>query len=210
MIISVIVSILFTGALAAKPQDNGKFFLSGIDFELYDKGLKLMDQGKLEEAAEAFRLLTERKSNTLYPFFYLAGLYSQMGKHQEAVAVSETILHRFPLEIRKLGRASYKNPVYSQFYYNLGAAYLSLKKHQDAVNAFKRVIRSRNYKADSSSAVSRFYPTSVLAIKTFYATVHYHLGLAYLSLGDQKAAVNQYKKLKKLDKEMAAEFQKEI
>jgi tetratricopeptide (TPR) repeat protein len=206
----MMVSILFTGVLAAKPQDKGKFFLSGIDFELYDKGLKLMDQGKLEEAAETFLLLTERKSNTLYPFFYLAGLYSQLGKHQEAAAVYEKILHRFPLEIRKLGRASYKNPFYSQFYYNLGVAYLGLNRHQDAVNAFKRVIRSRNYKADRSSVVSRFYPTGVLAIKTFYATVHYHLGLAYLSLGDQKAAVSQYKKLKKLDKDMATEFQKEI
>ena len=63
----------------------------------------------------------------------------------------------------------------------LGLAYVNSNQYQEAVDAFKQAIR----------------------IKPDYAGAHYNLGFAYVILKDKDSALDEYKILKDLDKEMA-------
>ena len=161
-------------------------------------------RAELAEAAETFELLMNRKTLTAAPYFWLAGIYSQLEQHEDTAATCEQILYRFfPLGMKFLAKPSYKNPLYSQFYYTLGSAYLELNRYYDALAAFKKILKSHNYKKTNSYNFRIFYPTSQLGARAFYALVHYKLGIAYSSRGDRDEAMAQYKKLKKLDKEKA-------
>ncbi|MDO8283198.1 MAG: tetratricopeptide repeat protein [Thermodesulfovibrionia bacterium] len=73
------------------------------------------------------------------------------------------------------------NPDYAEAYYYLGAAYSHLNRYQEAADACKQAIR----------------------IKPDYAIAHLGLGISYSALGDKGSALEEYKILKDLDKEMA-------
>jgi tetratricopeptide (TPR) repeat protein len=205
MILSLIVMVLFTGALAAQSADNNwKYFISGYDADLFDEGIKQAETGKLAEAAETFELLLGRKTLSAPPYFWLAGIYSQIEQPENTAAACEKILYRFfPHGMKRLAKPSYKNPLYSQFYYILGSAYLELDRYYDAAAAFKKILKSHNYKKTNSYNFKIFYPASQLSPDGFYALVHYKLGIAYSSRGDRDEAMKQYKELNKLDKEKA-------
>ena len=64
---------------------------------------------------------------------------------------------------------------------NLGAAYVGLRRYQEALEAEKQAIRLK--------------PDDVKA--------HYNLGVAYWSLGDRGAALEEYRILKDLDPSLA-------
>lgn len=208
MILSLIVMVLFTAALAGQSANNNwKYFISGYDGDLFDEGIKQAKTGKLAEAAETFELILGRKTLSPPPYFWLAGIYSQLEQPENTAATCEQILYRFfPHGMKHLAKPSYKNPLYSTFYYTLGSAYLELNRCYDAAVAFKKVLKSHNYKKTNSYNFRIFYPTSQLSAKAFYALVHYKLGIAYSSRGDRDEAMKQYKKLKKLDKEKAEEL----
>ena len=66
-------------------------------------------------------------------------------------------------------------------YYNLGVAYGSLGRYQDAIEAYKQAIR----------------------IKPDDAEAHNNLGITYLTTGDKGSALEEYKILKTLNAELA-------
>ena len=75
MILSLVVLVLFTAAMAAQSANNNwKYFISGYDADLFDEGIKQVENGKLAEAAETFELLMTRKTLTAAPYFWLAGI----------------------------------------------------------------------------------------------------------------------------------------
>jgi tetratricopeptide (TPR) repeat protein len=188
----------------AESEASWRKFLSDINFDLFDQGIKQLDNGQLAEAAETFNRIVRRKTLSFCPYFFLAGIYSQLGQYKETVLTCENALYFSDrMKFKRLGVSSAKNPIYSQFLYTLGTACLNLNRYMDAVDCFEQVIESHNYKKTNSSIIKKFYPTSRLSPSAFYALVHYNLGIAYSSLGDQKEALQQYQKLKKLDKEKA-------
>lgn len=204
IILSLVVVVLFTGALAAQSANNNwKYFLSDIDKDLFDRGIKEVESGKLSDAAATFELALSRKTLSFGPHFWLAGIYGQMDRPDAAVAACKKILYRFPTRIRALGHRAVKNPVYSQLYYTLGTAYLELNRYKEAAAAFKKILRSRNYKRTNSYNIKRFFPVSDLKVETFYTLTHFNLGIAYISMGDRESAMKQYKKLESLDRERA-------
>ena len=69
----------------------------------------------------------------------------------------------------------------AEYYYNLGVDCANSDKYQEAIDAFKQAIR----------------------IKPDYALAHYRLGCTYLILGDKDSVMEEYKILKRLDKEKA-------
>lgn len=207
IILSLVVVILFTGALAAQGgMSSWKSFLSNNDRELFDRGVKEVESGKLSDAAATFEQALARRSLNFAPHFWLAGVYGQMDRPDATVTVCKKILYRFPRMIRKLGNTSIKNPVYSQLYYTLGTAYLELNRYKEAAASFKKILKSRNYKRTNSYNLKRFYPTSDFTADSFYAATHFNLGIAYTSMGDGESAMKQYKKLEKLDGEKAAKL----
>lgn len=200
----MVVLVLFTGTMMPEAEVYWKRFLSDINLDLFDQSIKQLDNGQLAEAAETFNRIVRRNTLNFGPYFFLAGIYSQLGQYKETVLTCENALYysnRFNL--KRLGVSSIKNPIFSQFYYTLGTACLNLNRYMDAVTCFELVVKSHNYKKTNSSIIKKFYPASRLSPSAFYALVHYNLGIAYSSLGDQKAALRQYEKLKKLDKEKA-------
>lgn len=204
LMVSMVVLVLFTGVLAAQNADTGwKYFLSNIDKDLFDKGVALIENGKLAEAAENFEQMLGRKTMTFAPYFCLVGVYGQMDQHETTLEMCKKLLYRFPKVIRKLGNTSVRNPIYSQFYYTLGNAYLELNKYKEAAAAFKNVLISNNYKRTNSFNMKQFYPTSDLDADAFYALTHFRLGITYASMGDGEAAMKQYNILEKTDKEKA-------
>jgi tetratricopeptide (TPR) repeat protein len=184
--------------------------ITSSEEDMFDRGLKQLDQGKLAEAAETFYHLKQKQPLSFKYYFWLGGIYNQMGKHQEAAAVFEKTLSLFPLKFKKMGKPSSKNTVYPQFHYARGTSYLQLNRFDEAAAAFKQVLKSKNYKIPNSSLYKKFYPACRLTPNSFYATVHYNLGIAYLALGNRKAALEQFEELKKLDEEKAAQLSQRI
>lgn len=210
LVLSLVVLFLLVGILTGRPQEDWRYFISGIDLELFETGMKQVDAGELADAAGTFSLLTERMPTRFSPYLWLAGVYSQLGDHKKTVDVCNKVRYRFSIILRRFGNPAYKNPIYSQFYYTLGMAYFNGERYREAAAAFERLLKARNYKSTNYSNLKKFYPTCGIAPDAFYALVHYHLGVAYSFLGEKEAAMVQYNALQKLDAKKAAELFKFI
>src|SRR4051812_25164850 len=111
--------------LAANPKDAQARFL---------KGLVLTDQGKRDEAIQAFRTLTEDYPELPEPYNNLASLYAAAGQYDRA---------RIALE-----SAIAANPSYTVAYDNLGDLYLRM-----AGQAYDKVLQlDRNNAAAKAKA----------------------------------------------------------
>ena len=204
IVLSVIVLVVFTGVLASQNANaHWKYFLSDINKDLFDEGMKMIEDGKLSDAANSFERVLERKTLSFYPYFCLVGLYGQMDQNESALEMGKKLLYHFPQAMKGLGNTSVKNSVYSQFYYTLGSAFLELKHYKEAAAAFKNVLRSNNYKRTNSFNMKKLYPTSDLEADAFYALTRLRLGTAYTYMGNRDAAKKQYNILEKTDKEKA-------
>ncbi len=206
LVLSLVVLALLVGTMPAQTREDWQHFISGIDLDLFKKGMKQVDAGKLADAAETFSLLTERMPTRFSPYLWLAGIYGQLGNHRKTVEICNKLRYRFSVVIRRFGNRTYKNPIYSQFYYTLGMAYFKLGDYGEAAAAFERLLKAGNYKSTDYANLKKFYPSCGLAPDKFYILVYYQLGVVYFSLGDQEAAMVQYKELRKLDAKKAEEL----
>lgn len=204
LIVSIAVLVVFSGILASQTANSHwKYFLSDINQDLFDKGMKLIEDGKLSEAAKSFEEVLGRKTLSFSPYFCLVGVYGQMEQHEATLEMGKKLIYRFPKVIKEFGSTSIKNSLYSQFYYTLGNAYLELNRYKEAAAAFNNVLRSNNYKRTNSFNMKKLYPTSDLESDAFYALTRLHLGVSYASMGNRDAAMKQYNILEKTDKEKA-------
>lgn len=203
LVLSIIVSFLLAGTMSAQTREDWQYFISGINYELFEKGIKQMEAGRLEHAAETFFLLTERMPTRFSPYFWLAGIYDQLGEHEKTIETCNKIRYRFSIIIRRFGNPVYKNPIYSQFYFTLGTAYFERKSYREAAEAFERLLKAGNYERTEYANLKKFYPACGVTRDAFYAMVHYRLGAAYVSLGKPEAAMEQYKELQKSDAKKA-------
>lgn len=136
-------------------------------------GGKPLDRAATEELTKAWaamdrkdwnaaeKILTSlRKTQKDNPFVWLALGYlnTQLGNHEIAVAMYKT------------GIAL--KPDYAKAHFNLGLAYLHLKRYTDAIAAYKTAI----------------------AFNPNYATAYYNMGITYGRLGRYTDAITAYKK----------------
>jgi tetratricopeptide (TPR) repeat protein len=199
LVILVLVSGM-TAVLKAQGTANYHWPLFTLEGDLYHKALNDFKKEKFAEAAKTYQELVLRKPFALTPRFLLATTYHKMGNFKEAAKACEVMKRRFPFDFRRLSHSFFKNMYYSQFYYILGTANANLQRYPDAEDAFQKILRSHNYKVTNSTN-RRIYCLVPLDRNDFYALVHYNLGTTYISMGDKDAALEQYKKLKKLDQE---------
>jgi len=199
-LVSLVLVFGMAAVLKAQGTDSYRWSILTLEGDLYLKALTDLKKEKFAEAAKTYEELVLRKPFALSPRFLLATTYYKMGNFQEAVKTCEDMQRCFPVDFRRMGRSFFKNMYYSQLYYILGTAYANLHRYPDAVKAFQQILKSHNYKITNSS-LARIYCLLPLDRNAFYALVHYHLGTSYISMGDKDAALEQYKKLKKLDQE---------
>ncbi len=101
---------------------------------------------------------------------------------------------------------------------SLGFAYEKLDRWTDAIECYKQAIRIRPDDASAhhflGSAYYNLYRWTdaiecykqAIRIKPDYAEAHYILGISYLLIGDKGSALDEYKILKDLNKELANEL----
>jgi tetratricopeptide (TPR) repeat protein len=142
--------------------------------------------------------------NSAEALSHLAWSYIHAGMHEEAADAYEQIIDMEPYNVD-----SYNNlgVVYGKYlgmpekavslfkkalrikpdadiHANLGNAYLDLGMYREALDEYKRAIQARPY----------------------YDRAHFGLGISFLRLNDQSAALKEYEILKKLNQALADEL----
>ena len=160
--------------------------------------------GNNKEAIEAFKQAIRIDPDYAKAHRYLGTAYGELGRYKEAADAFKQAIRIDPDD--------------ASVHYDLGVSYNKLERHREAIEAYKQAIRIYpDYAAaylnqGVSCGILDRYREAVEAFKQVIridpddAKAHRHLGIAYLNLGDKGSALEQYKILKTLDKELANEL----
>ena len=164
--------------------------------------------GRWQEAVEAFKEGVRIKPDYHNGQYLLGVAYGNLGRWQEAADARKEAIRIKPDD--------------AEAHSSLGWAYVKLHRWQEAVTAYKDAIRIRPDHAAAHCGLGQAYGIlgryqeaveafrEAIRIKPDYANAHYYLGFAYLRLGERGSALDEYKILKDLDDDMAADLFKLI
>ncbi len=167
----------------------------------YNLGRYYRKLGRYEDAIEAYDQAIEADPDHAASFFDLGMLYGKLEEFENGERSFNQVLrinpdhaptlHYMGLIYNGMGRyddaaesckkALKINPDSAPTLYNLGIAYGGLGKSREEMEAFKQAIR----------------------VDPDFAPAHYNMGIIYLIQGDKAAALEEYKILKVLDRNMA-------
>ncbi len=159
---------------------------------------------RFHEAVEAYKQAIRINPDLGVAYFGLGMAYLQLGRHQDGIEACKQAIRL--------------HPDFVGAYYFLGRNYAALKHVKDAMEAYKEAIRINPDFAYAHCELGLLYAVQgrirdaiealKLAIRinpnlhrAHYA--HHSLGLCYLLLGDKGSALEEYKILKDLDKDLA-------
>jgi len=174
----------------------------------YKKGAVYTELGRYEEAIESYKQAISDKPDYAEASYKLGAVYAELGRYEEA--------------IESYKQAISGKPDYTEASYNLGAAYTELGRYEEAIESYKQVIRSKpdyaevQYSLGFSYAKLQLHEEAIKSLKQAirirpdYAEAHHMLGLMYLIPGNRNAALEQYRILNGLDKDLADELFKYI
>lgn len=141
-------------------------------------------------------------------WYHLADLQERDGQYKEA--------------IESYKKAVQLKPDMGYAYFKIGTAYNHLDQPADAVAAFKKAIRYMPNFAVAYNNLAVAYAKlgkkteeiralkKAIRLRPDYATARFNLAVAYLKAGDKKAAMAEYRSLKKIDEGIADDLMKEI
>ncbi len=109
--------LLGIGTLHAESEDA---------MELNREGAKLVSEGRMDEALEAFQKAVEADSNDAVPRLNLAYTYDRQGRTEEAIAEYQTAIELDPNNLLA--------------YNNLGVLHDKLGRYDEAVAAYQRAL----------------------------------------------------------------------
>ena len=167
----------------------------------YNLGRYYRKLGRYEDAIEAYDQAIEADPDHAAAYFDLGMLYGKLEEFENGERSFNQVLrinpdhaptlHYMGLIYNGMGRyddaaesckkALKINPDSAPTLYNLGIAYGGLGKSREEMEAFKQAIR----------------------VDPDFAPAHYNMGIIYLIQGDKAAALEEYKILKVLDRNMA-------
>ena len=167
----------------------------------YNLGRYYRKLGRYEDAIEAYDQAIEADPDHAASFFDLGMLYGKLEEFENGERSFNQVLrinpdhaptlHYMGLIYNGMGRyddaaesckkALKIHPDSAPTLYNLGIAYGGLGKSREEMEAFKQAIR----------------------VDPDFAPAHYNMGIIYLIQGDKAAALEEYKILKVLDRNMA-------
>ena len=134
--------------------------------------------------------------------------YAEFGRYEEA--------------IESYKQAISGKPDYAEASYKLGTVYAELGRYEEAIKSYKQAIISKpdyaevQYGLGFSYAKLHLHEEAITALRQAiqarpdYAEAHHILGFMYLIPGNRNAALEQYKILDGLDKDLADELFKYI
>ena len=155
--------LIFLTAFSPSIQAQGS-----ASAEAFANGMTLYQASRFDEAAKAFKEITDRDPSNAEAYFYLANSYFQMSRNKEAVKAYERTIKLKPdhyLAYNNLGTAhhragkfreaiaSYKEalrikPNYAEAIFGLGVAYLELKEIDAALEQHKLLAATDVERAD--------------------------------------------------------------
>ncbi len=154
-----------------------------------------------------------KSPHNIRPFYNLGNEYAKIGEFGKAVDAYSTAMRIMPETYHLSGK--YKKE-YAQIYNNLGSAYGDLRRYNEAIEIFKKVvanypgfleaynnlgaayINSRRYK-EAVEVLSEAIDKDPVDIGA-----HYNLALAFLGAGDHANAHKEYVLVKQLSPEQAS------
>lgn len=169
--------------------------------EEHARGLAALLANDFQQAFVHFRRVVEIKPDDAKAHYNLGVAYGSLGRYQDAIAAYKQAIRIKPDDA---GAHS-----------NLGVAYFKLGRYQEAIAAFKQAIRIKpdlavaHYNLGVAYGSVGWYQDEIAAykqairIKPKDAEAHNNLGLVYLIIGDKGSALDEYKILKELDKDLA-------
>ncbi len=175
----------------------------------FDIVLKYLTQGDLEKAEIAYKYIYDLHPNNYLVVNRMASIYFNRGKFKEALPLFEFVTTTHRDLLARYRQTSIKNPYYCQIHYKYGYCLLMDRQYKKAARAFKKVLKSRNYKLPGTN-LTRFYGPNQLSPKKFYKATRYHLGIAAFRSGDEKTAMKQYEILMNSAPEKAEDLLKLI
>ncbi|MGQ1889590.1 tetratricopeptide repeat protein [Thermophagus sp. OGC60D27] len=183
----LLVLLIFTQPTNAQQQSSE---------EIIEKGIKLHDEGKYQEAVQQYHQINENDSNYVWMLSELALTYLQMGKYDSAVVMADLGLtkpsvhksHLFrtkataldyagkPSEsIRVFKHAIEKYPFIYLLHFNLAITFLRQEQYADAIQALQEALRCNPFHASSHlqlgilMARQKQYTRAFLSLETFLA-----------------------------------------
>lgn len=125
--ILLMVTLMFSGLIYAQTATLN---------ESFDKGIKLYEGARFNEAAEAFKHSIKKDPGNAEAWYYLANSYFMMSRDKEAVKAYKRVIEL--------------NPHHFLAYNNLGTAYHRLRDFNEAISAYEQALR---VKPDSPEAI---------------------------------------------------------
>jgi tetratricopeptide (TPR) repeat protein len=175
-----------------------RLFSLGEDRD-YKRGMALFNAHRYHEAAEAFQVVSEKKSTQMGLYQNLSRFYASQAHHN--LGTVAFVAGNFGEALRQFQKAIELNPEHVDLNYFLGVCYNNLGGFMDALDAFKKALAIdpdhfptrmklavvfHNQKMwDSAAQTYR----SILKQKPGYADIYYRLGLALLGEGEINDAV---------------------
>ena len=159
------------------------------------------DLGQYPDAIDALKQAIRIKPDYAEAYNNLGIAYDGLGHYAEAVAA-----YKQAIRIK---------PDLAETHTSLGNTYMHLGRYAEAIAAHKQAIRIKPDCAEAHNNLGVIYDKlghyveavaaykQAIRVKPDYATAHYLLGLAYCVVVDRGSALDQYKILKDLDRDLA-------
>jgi len=163
----------------------------------YNWGVNSFNQGRMEDAAEAFEKAINIEKDHWAAHFALGRVYIELERHEKAVT--------------PLTEAIRIKPDFVEAFYYLGDAYFHLENYQDAMESYKQTIKIDPKHAQSHFSLGCVYRmleqyneaieafNHAIQINPKYPDPYSLLGWVFMELERYKEAIEAYKEVTKID-----------
>jgi pentatricopeptide repeat protein len=147
----------------------------------YEKGMKLLDEGRYEEALKVFEKMLEESES--------AEVYYNIG-------YIKTVKEEYPAAIEAFRKATKLDRYFAKAFEAMGRAYKAMGKAEEATESLKKA--AEIYMSSEKEEKAEGILNEILQENPDTINVYNTLGVLYRKRGDYQAALTQYEKALKI------------